>query len=241
MICIYDGSIEGLFTLIFDKYREIEKILRIDTEENQLNLWDDKEVIKTDLEKAKKVYKALRRDFSYNFILNLSYCFLSNSKRKEIIMARVIKKLYQRGESYLDSADKDMLQFNELVKNILRERHRYLGLLRFSEISGGFLYGEFEPANNILPLIMSHFQHRLSCENFAICDVRRRIVGIYEKGDIGYYEMEEVEFIQEGAEEEYKNLWRTFYNTIAIENRKNSKLKQSNMPKKYWKFLPEII
>lgn len=37
----------------------------------------------------------------------------------------------------------------------------------------------------------------------------------------------------------FKDAWRGFYDAIGIDERKNKKLMQANMPKKYWKYLPE--
>ena len=36
------------------------------------------------------------------------------------------------------------------------------------------------------------------------------------------------------------DLWLRFYDSIAIDERKNEKLRIQNMPKKYWKNLPEM-
>jgi len=34
-------------------------------------------------------------------------------------------------------------------------------------------------------------------------------------------------------------LWKKYFKSMAIEERKNLKLQQQNMPKKYWKYLVE--
>ena len=41
-------------------------------------------------------------------------------------------------------------------------------------------------------------------------------------------------------EKEYQQLWKTFFQTIAIEERKNPRLQMQFMPKKYWKDLVEL-
>ena len=46
--------------------------------------------------------------------------------------------------------------------------------------------------------------------------------------------------IKESKKEEFfQNLWIGFYDAIAIKERKNKKIMIENMPKKYWKYLPE--
>lgn len=45
--------------------------------------------------------------------------------------------------------------------------------------------------------------------------------------------------IETDEEKIFKEAWIGFYNAIGIDERKNYKLMVSNMPKKYWKYLPE--
>ena len=42
------------------------------------------------------------------------------------------------------------------------------------------------------------------------------------------------------AEKRYRRLWRCFYDTIAIRERENPKLRMSHMPKRFWPLLPEL-
>ena len=41
-------------------------------------------------------------------------------------------------------------------------------------------------------------------------------------------------------EQKYQELWSTFFNTISIKERTNSRLQMQYMPKKYWKDLVEL-
>ena len=41
------------------------------------------------------------------------------------------------------------------------------------------------------------------------------------------------------TEKRYRRLWRCFYDTIAIRERENPKLRMSHMPKRFWPLLPE--
>lgn len=42
------------------------------------------------------------------------------------------------------------------------------------------------------------------------------------------------------AEKRYRRLWRCFYDTIAIRERENPKLRMSHMPKRFWPLLTEL-
>ena len=40
--------------------------------------------------------------------------------------------------------------------------------------------------------------------------------------------------------DEIEDLWKSFYNTIGIKERKNDKCRMNFMPKKYWKYILEV-
>jgi probable DNA metabolism protein len=46
--------------------------------------------------------------------------------------------------------------------------------------------------------------------------------------------------LQEG-EEIYQRLWKTYFTHINIQERKNLKLQRQHMPRRFWKYLPEMM
>ena len=76
----YDGSFDGLLTVIYMAYEEREnKMLRVSTKAEQLILTFDAIHIVTDFSKARRVEKAICDKISYNFLNNIRTCFLSVS------------------------------------------------------------------------------------------------------------------------------------------------------------------
>jgi len=45
--------------------------------------------------------------------------------------------------------------------------------------------------------------------------------------------------LQEG-EEFYQKLWKSYFTHINIQERKNLKLQRQHMPRRFWKYLPEM-
>ena len=41
-------------------------------------------------------------------------------------------------------------------------------------------------------------------------------------------------------DENFESLWKTFYKSVNIKERENSKLRNQHMPKRYWKHLTEL-
>ncbi len=236
----YDGSFDGLLTVIYVAYNDRESnTLRVSAKTGQLILaLDDIHVI-TDFSKARRVEKSICEKLSYNFFNSIRTCFLSNDKNKDTIIIHTVYKALKQGEEILNSLDEHAFYRNKLVKQVLNERHRYLGLLRFKEMKDGTMFSTIEPKNNVLPILISHFKKRMKREKFAIFDKGRKMIVYYDgkKAEIFFVESLEIEWSDE--EIEYSELWKTFHKSISIKERENKKLQQSNIPKYYWKHLIE--
>ena len=236
----YDGSFDGLLTVIYMAYNDRKSsILRVSAKTEQLILaLDDIHVI-TDFSKARRVEKSICEKLSQNFLNNIRTCFLSNDKNKDTVIIHTVYKALKQGEEILNSLDEHAFYMNKLVKQVLNERHKYLGLLRFKEMKDGTMFSTIEPKNNVLPILISHFKNRMKKEKFAIFDKGRKMVVYYDgkKAEIFFVESLEIEWSDE--EIEYSKLWKTFHKSISIKERENKKLQQNNLPKYYWKHLVE--
>ena len=236
----YDGSFDGLLTVIYMAYNDRESnMLRVNAKAEQLILALDDIHIITDFSKARRVEKSICDKLSYNFLNSIRTCFLSCDKNKDTIIIHTVYKALKQGEEILNSLDEHAFYMNKLVKQVLNERHRYLGLLRFKEMKDGIMFSTIEPKNNILPILISHFKNRMKREKIAIFDKGRKMIVYYDgkKAEIFFVESLEIEWSDE--EIEYSELWKTFHKSISIKERENKKLQQSNIPKYYWKHLIE--
>ena len=238
----YDGSFDGLLTVIYMAYNDKEsEMLRVSVKAEQLILALDDIYVITDFSKARRVEKAISEKLSYNFLNNIRTCFLSYDKNKDTMIIHTVYKALKQGEEILNSLDEHAFYVNKLVKQVLNERHKYLGLLRFKEMKDGTMFSTIEPKNNVLPILISHFKSRMKREKFAIFDKGRKMIVYYDgkKAEIFFVESLEIEWSDE--EIEYSELWKTFHKSISIKERENKKLQQSNLPKYFWKYLIEDI
>lgn len=137
-------------------------------------------------------------------------------------------------------ADDRIRKIKKLSKRVSRERHKYLGLLRFRELKGGILYAPFEPEYNVLPIMSSHFASRMKNKRWVIHDKKRGLAVIYKDNEWMVIDGDELPEVKYGEDEKYyQSLWQKFFENITIENRKNEKLQKNFMPKKYRKYLIE--
>lgn len=236
-IIVYDGTFEGFLTVIFTSYKENFKV-KIESEKDQISFLDQK-YIKTNFEKAKRVEDSIKKNISKEFYYDIKIAFKSDYKNKDTIIARLIKLYFLKGEKIIKSTNKYAIAFNKMVKNYSREAHAFKGLLRFKEIQEGFLFAKYESHNDILEDLSRHFLQRMPKEKFVIYDKNRNKAFVSIYGNFEVVEILNLDIKESKKEEFFQNLWIGFYDAIAIKERKNKKLMIENMPKKYWKYLPE--
>ena len=123
------------------------------------------------------------------------------------------------------------------------EAHHTLEFLRFADC-GEFLAARITPKNAVLPLVAPHFCDRLPSENFMIYDETHQMGFLYRgrEGRAGeFFQADQVELPPPSGEELcWQNLWKVFYRTIAVEGRRNPKLRQSLCPKRFWPLMTEL-
>ena len=88
MIYVYDGSFEGLLTVIFDAYKVLEDLDDIVKKDEQINFFKDRIKCLTDLEKAERVKKSVIKNFSYSFYNNILMVFLPAMKKRSLPLLR---------------------------------------------------------------------------------------------------------------------------------------------------------
>ena len=236
----YDGSFDGLLTVIFIAYKDRKNNeLRIIVKTGQLLLGLDDINVITNFSKARRVEKAICDKLSQNFLNNIQTCFLSCDKNKDIVIVHTVYKALKQGKEILNSLDEHAFYVNKLVKQVLNERHRYLGVLRFKEVKDGTMFSTIEPKNNVLPILLSHFINRMKREKFVIYDKKRKMIAYYNTKKVEIFFVKSLEIEWSDEEIEYSELWKTFHKSISIKERENKKLQQSNLPKYYWKHLIE--
>lgn len=240
---LYDGTFDGLLTIVFDSYLKKTIPLQIIPEKDYVpNFLDNIIWIKTDLEKAKRVFHGIEKNISYPALYHSYYAFLCNSPNKEISIVKYLYHGFQAGSQIDTLLSIDyVFQVHAMKKKALGECHRLKGLLRFIELESGIYYASIHPDHSILEPLGHHFMRRLEGQNFLIHDKTHNLAFLYNTKE--YQIVDEVtSFFPKISHDEkkYQELWKTFFETISIKDRKNSRLQMQYMPKKYWQDLIEM-
>ncbi|PZR27434.1 MAG: DNA metabolism protein [Citrobacter freundii] len=248
---LYDGSFIGLLTAIFEVYEyklENPSITRNEIVEG--SLFGGTHTVYSDEIKAKRVLKGMEAKMSKTAMTQFYRCFLSELPGMEDCLLRYAK--YTIGSKYpveSDYGNPDVLRVQQVSWKVHREKHRMEAFVRFQLTKDNLYYSLIQPDYNVLPLIIKHFHERYADQRWMIYDVRRKY-GIY-------YDLQTVEEVQldftknvpgsdqhntgylDETEPLVQQLWRQYFSSVNISERKNMKLHIRHMPKRYWRYLTE--
>lgn len=241
---LYDGSFEGLLTCIFYGYPLKEEI-KITSLENYIPslITESKEII-TEFDKFERVYESLENKLSSSTLRNVYYLYLSEMKDVENLIFKYIKLCYKYGDKINLAKNNDIIILvDRYCKKVAYESHRFTGFVRFKEIGPLTFYAPIEPDHNILPLLTNHFVRRFSDQNFIIHDLKRTIAIVYNKAQVTITPLPKEkgeELLLSSHKDNFENLWKQFYKSVNIEERKNPRCQKRMMPTRYWKHLTEL-
>lgn len=197
--------------------------------------------IETDDEKARRVSLAIKKYGGEKAYLYLQVCLLSGEDGAiKTAFDFAYFMLSKRRDVMSMLAEKAVSSFLYTIKQVLNEKHRFTGFIRFKETASGILYAGYSPDNDITELLCLHFVKRLSGVPFIIHDVKRNKAGVSNGKNYKIMETESTATLNLSEDERaWENLWKNYYKAVNIKERKNKKQQNNVMPLKYRKFLPE--
>lgn len=214
IVYLYDGSFDGLLTAVYDGYYKGDKPDKIvDIYRYERNLLDREIIIYSDMEKSSKVAKAIEERLSSYVFSQILNCFFSEDIDVGTIIFRYLVYGFKIGRNSIDNLSrKEVYDLVKLSTKVGGERHRMLGLLRFTELDSGILYSQIEPTHNIAVLIAPHFAERMNNETWVIHDLKRNLGVFYNREKWYVSELNPMENIEISDEEKlFQDVWRKYF------------------------------
>lgn len=236
----YDGSFDGFLSCVFDSYAHKEIPAGFSSGEDGIYTLFDSRTISTDPDHAARVLRKVAA-LSPEAAVLLRRGFLTCLPEKELHLFRFTAKLLREGPGFLrNRSDETLFPVVRAVQHLNGEVHLLKGFVRFSDL-GGVLGGEIEPKNRVLPVLGGHFAARFHNERFFLYDRTHREALFHVPGQSVIRPLADFRMAPpDEAEARYRLLWKRFYDTIAIKERENPRLRMSNMPKRYWGTMTEF-
>lgn len=246
----YDGSFEGLLSVIFQVYdhkaapNSIQPLAAV-----QGGLFAQPVEVDTDETAAARVWEGLLRYMDQDARTRLFHVFLSEQPDRELLVFRYADLAMRAGRDISENyADDNVRRVQRLAQQMYREKHRMEAFVRFEKTSDGLFHATIDPDFDVLPLIAPHFTKRYADQRWLIFDKRRRY-GLYydlHRTDVVEFESTAPQrstavsaTVLDEREPLFKLLWQSYFDHVNIPERKNMKLHRRHMPLRYWRYLSE--
>lgn len=252
MTYIFDGSIEGLLTAVFDRFEQKQTIVQLLSIRHfePLLLEETHEVV-SDEHKAGRVWKGLERKINADWQQRFYKTFLSELPESFQHLFDFAYYIFNNPIGAENNYGHPLvIAISKMNRSVNRERHRMKAFIRFEQTADGIYYAPIEPDFNVLPLISDFFSRRYADQKWIIYDLKRKY-GLF-------YDLQKVEEITFDFASEVKSstsylpihalnekealyglLWSDYFKNTNIPARKNMKLHIRHVPKRYWKYLTE--
>ena len=242
----YDGTLAGLLTLyarLLPERADVERISAFPLE--QQGLFSSEIRIATDQAVAEAFWQRLTRRLSDNSLKLLRRCLLADHPQQELLIYHYLLLEAEQGRR-VDGmlSHPAVAPVWKLAQQVAREAHRYLGFVRFQQLQDGLYYAAIAPDHRILLLIGAHFAERFRDQQWMIHDQRHGEGILYdvEKQEWLLLPMEVTVQPDVAPEEsQFQELWRSYFSTLAIPERRNLKLQQGKVPLKSRGWLTEFV
>ena len=250
-VLICEDSQESIFTAIYQTYEwklDREQVFLQIGEEGNLRLFAKYIKVETDEDKAKKVASTIIRKMGEGVYWDVCCVLASEDAEKaQAVYRTIVTAIDQKQYRNVMSNIKDpfIQKAFELARATGREINHLEGFLRFQELENGVLYAGIGPKNNLVTLLMPHFQNRYPLENFIIHDDIRQIFVIHPAGKEAFVltgnEFTDFHLPENSEEEKYfQSLFVEFCHTIAIKERKNLALQRNMLPLRFQEYMVEF-
>lgn len=246
----YDRTFEGLLSAVFDAYsrREFPEKL-IGEGEPQPMFTGRLHAVETDRGKADRVWRGLEGKM-YGKALNiLSHCWLSELPGSDELLFRYIRKIFDSPPGVeSDFGDPDILEVHQIALKVSREGEHVRQFVRFQKAGDDTFFGAIAPLYNALPLSIPYFRDRFADQKWIVYDTRRRYGYYYDRSRVVEISLPDDpmiggqldERLMAEDEKTFQALWRSYFKALTIKERINPKLQRQHMPRRFWKYLPEM-
>lgn len=202
----------------------------------QYNLFDSYVHVERDEEKAQKVMDCVCQRISPGFYDSLSYLGMAYEEDVLDVTYRVLLLGYNFGPNVLDMIKyRDIMRYQEIRIRLGKEVNRFQEFARFNKVSGDRYIAHIEPKSRVVIPLGYIFEDRMPSEHWMIVDDVHLEAVIHPKDEHFYFQRlnsDELEslLMSEQETDDFTDLWRVFFDSIAIKERENYRCQRNLLP-----------
>lgn len=246
---VYDGSWAGLLTVVFTLFSEKRPALSVVRDRVEVtDLFHDVREVRTDDASAERVQSRARSLLGAQRMRDVRLCHLAERSEVDLMLVEFLTLAFTGG-AVNDTRDPTVLGLRKWRKHVSHEKHQMEAFVRFQENTDGVWTATIAPAYNVLPLIATHFRKRYADMEWVIADKLRGYGLHHREGKVaavqfvhGPENLLPAPHIEATSDESaYVALWKTYFRSVDIPERRNLKLQMQHMPKRHWRHMVEMV
>ena len=176
---------------------------------------------------------------SQRFLQMARIAICHNSSERFALLYRVLWRLVYENRSLLSlKTDNDMIALNRLIKQVHRDAYKITAFLRFRELKQddeSVFVAWYEPEHYTLELKLPFFHKRFKNMQWFILTPYRS--AFWDGSELQLEDNPDPAIYP--SEDDVEHYWLTYYANIFNPARIKREAMLSQMPKKYWKNMPE--
>lgn len=230
---------EAMLTCIYEAWtskRGYKNIRLVFEPIEQYSLFDEYIHVEADYKKAEKVIDAINYKISPYVYRQLAYASMAYEEDIMDIIYHVLLLGFHSGPNVLDMVQyEDIMRFGIIRNRVSKEVNRFQEVLRFHQINRDLYVAHIEPKSRIAVALGPIFMDRMPSENWIIVDDVYKEAVIHPKDEMYYLKtLDDDEYVRlqetESMNDEYTDMWKVFFETIAIKERENYKCQRTLFP-----------
>ena len=239
MTLLTDQSFEAFLSAVFEAFRLKLPVQRIVAENIYIpQMFEDTHIITTNPENAARVWKGIQKNAGNNIAFMVQAAYLSELPKMETSLWEYVKGIFTNPENAQNTLETHAHEVFQTANKVKAESHNIKGFVRFQKAENDLMVAVIEPTYNVVNLIAEHFANRFPNMQWTIIDAKRELGIHYDCKDVYEIYGKAAEIPQ--INDEFTALWKGYYKSANIKERKNPKLQRRCLPVKYWKHLTEM-
>lgn len=251
-IFVFDGTLEGILTSIFECYSKKSAVVKlVSTTWYQPDAFQESYEVISQPDKANRVWNGLQAKLGKEWMRALYTSFLSENPQTFQHLFDFVRYILDNPAGASGNyGNASVLAISQMDRKVHREKHRMEAFIRFQQTADGIFYAHIEPDFNVLPLLSDHFSKRYADQKWIIFDLKRKYGLFYDLDKVVEITFDFTQDLSpalnalpakvlDPKEELYALLWKDYFKSTNIPARKNMKLHIQHVPKRYWKYLSE--
>lgn len=242
-------NFEAMMSCIYDAWasRLGHRNIRLQTEPlGNLELFCEYRHLEADPDRAASVIRSIQEKISFSAYQMVYRAAISCMEDKLDAIYRFLLLGFSYGAAVTDMLGSPYVcRIFEINRKVGNEAHYFREFIRFKAMSDQVLAAYIEPRSDIIALLAPPFEDRMPSENWMIIDDNRRSALIHPKDEESYLtELTPSEYERlkelEDSDDPFIDLWKGFFEHIAIKQRANYRCQRGHMPLWYRKHATEF-